>query len=247
MTGQPLIELQDLSKRYGVGEGEVLALDQVNLRIERGEFVAIMGPSGCGKSTLMNILGTLDRPDSGNYRLHGEDVALLEDEALSRLRNRRIGFVFQSFNLLSLASAQENVSLPLLYAQDAGDVEERSRKALELVGLAERAHHRPGELSGGQQQRVAIARALVTDPEIILADEPTGNLDTRASAEVMAVLEELAEKGKTVVLVTHEPDIAAYTRRVITLRDGQVVSDAPTTERKSARRELDRRGKEVAQ
>jgi len=242
-----MIELQDIQKKYRTGPGaEVQALRGISLTIGQGEFVAIMGPSGCGKSTLMNILGTLDRPDSGNYRLHGEDVAVLEDRALSKLRNRRIGFVFQSFNLLPLASAQENVALPLLYAPAAGDVRERSRKALELVGLAERAHHRPGELSGGQQQRVAIARALVTDPEIILADEPTGNLDTRASAEVMAVLEDLAERGKTVVLVTHEPDIAAYTRRVIALRDGQVVSDAPTAERKSARAELDRLGKEVA-
>jgi len=243
-----MIQLQDIKKKYRTGPGaEVQALRGVSLTIEQGEFVAIMGPSGCGKSTLMNILGTLDRPDSGNYRLQGEDVAVLDDKALSRLRNRRIGFVFQSFNLLPLASAQENVSLPLLYAQDPGDVEGRSRKALELVGLVDRAHHRPGELSGGQQQRVAIARALVTDPEIILADEPTGNLDTRASVEVMAVLEELSEKGKTVVLVTHEPDIAAYTRRVIALRDGQVVSDAPTPERKSARQEFERLGKEVAQ
>ena len=243
-----MIQLQDIKKKYRTGPGaEVHALRGVSLTIEQGEFVAIMGPSGCGKSTLMNILGTLDRPDSGNYRLHGEDVAVLGDKALSRLRNRRIGFVFQSFNLLPLASAQENVSLPLLYAQDAGDVEERSRKALELVGLVDRANHRPGELSGGQQQRVAIARALVTDPEIILADEPTGNLDTRASAEVMAVLQDLADKGKTVVLVTHEPDIAAYTRRVIALRDGQVVSDVATAERKSARQELDRLQKEVAE
>jgi putative ABC transport system ATP-binding protein len=241
-----MIELQDIKKAYRTGPGaEVHALRGVTLTIEQGSFVAIMGPSGCGKSTLMNILGTLDRPDSGSYRLHGDNVAGLDDKALSKLRNRRIGFVFQSFNLLPLASAQENVSLPLLYAATPGDVGERSRKALELVGLVDRGHHRPGELSGGQQQRVAIARALVTDPEVILADEPTGNLDTRASAEVMAVLEELADKGKTVVLVTHEPDIAAYTRRVIALRDGQVVSDRPTTERKSARQELERLGKEV--
>jgi putative ABC transport system ATP-binding protein len=243
-----MIVLQDIRKKYHTGPGaEVQALRGVSLTIEQGEFVAIMGPSGCGKSTLMNILGTLDRPDSGNYRLHGDEVAALDDNALSKLRNRRIGFVFQSFNLLPLASAQENVSLPLLYAPAPGDVAGRSRQALELVGLAERGHHRPGELSGGQQQRVAIARALVTDPEIILADEPTGNLDSRASAEVMAVLEGLAEKGKTVILVTHEPDIAAYTRRVIALRDGQIVSDAPTAEPKSARQELERLDKEVAQ
>ena len=219
----------------------------ITLTIEQGAFAAIMGPSGCGKSTMMNILGTLDRADSGTYRLHGEVVAGLDDKALSTLRNRRIGFVFQSFNLLPLASALENVSLPLLYAPEPGAVDARSHKALELVGLADRAHHRPSELSGGQQQRVAIARALVTDPDIILADEPTGNLDSRASVEIMAVLEELADKGKTVVLVTHEPDIAAYTRRVIALRDGQVVSDAPTPERRSARQELERLGKEAAQ
>jgi putative ABC transport system ATP-binding protein len=240
-----MIELRDVKKSYRTGPGaEVQALRGVTLTIEQGEFVAIMGPSGCGKSTLMNILGTLDRPDSGSYRLHEQEVATLDDKALSRLRNERIGFVFQSFNLLPLASAQENVLLPLLYAEAPGDADGRARKALELVGLAERAHHRPGELSGGQQQRVAIARALVTNPEIILADEPTGNLDTRASAEVMAVLEDLADQGKTIVLVTHEPDIARYTKRVIALSDGQVVTDTRTSERKSARQELDRLAKE---
>lgn len=243
-----MIELQDIKKMYRTGPGtEVHALRGVTLTIEQGAFAAIMGPSGCGKSTLMNILGTLDRADSGTYRLHGEELASLGDKALSRLRNKRIGFVFQSFNLLPLASALENVSLPLLYASEPGNVDARARKALALVGLADRAHHRPSELSGGQQQRVAIARALVTDPDIILADEPTGNLDTRASVEVMAVLEELADKGKTVVLVTHEPDIAAYTRRMISLRDGQIVSDTQNPERRSARQELDRLGKEAAE
>jgi len=242
-----MIELQELKKTYRTGPGaEVQALRGVTLTIEQGAFAAIMGPSGCGKSTLMNILGTLDRADAGTYRLHGQELASLDDKALSTLRNKRIGFVFQSFNLLPLASALENVSLPLLYASEPGNVEERARKALASVGLAERAHHRPSELSGGQQQRVAIARALVTDPDIILADEPTGNLDTRASLEVMAVLEDLADRGKTVVLVTHEPDIAAYTQRTIALRDGQIVSDTRTSERRSARQELDRLGKEVA-
>lgn len=241
-----MIELTELKKSYRSGPGaDVHALRGVTLTIGKGDFVAIMGPSGCGKSTLMNILGTLDRADSGSYRLLGQEVAAMDDAAQSLLRNRRIGFVFQSFNLLPLASALENVALPLLYSPAPGDAHKRSLAALELVGLAARAHHRPGELSGGQQQRVAIARALVNDPDLILADEPTGNLDTRASAEVMAVLEGLANQGKTVILVTHEPDIAAFTRRVIGLRDGQVQFDAPPAEPKSARQELDRLDKEA--
>lgn len=231
-----MIEITDVKKTYKSGPGaEVQALRGITLAIERGEFVALMGPSGCGKSTLMNVLGALDAPDSGGYLLDGKDVTKMRDAALSRLRNERLGFVFQSFNLLPLASALENVALPLLYAEASGDVTARARAALDRVGLADRAAHRPGELSGGQQQRVAIARALVTDPEVILADEPTGNLDTAASVEVMALLEELSSQGKTIVLVTHEPDIAAYTRRVVTLRDGQVVSDAAVSERRSAR------------
>jgi len=188
----------------------------------------------------MNILGTLDRADSGILRIGDKDVSALDDDALSKLRNGHIGFVFQSFNLLPLASAKENVSLPLLYAPEPRDTSARALAALESVGLADRAHHRPGELSGGQRQRVAIARALVSDPELILADEPTGNLDTRASVEVMALLEALAAQGKTVVVVTHEPDIAAFTERVITLTDGSVASDSSTIEHKSAAQELAR-------
>jgi len=221
-----MIQAENLTKTYQTGpQAEVKALRGASIAIKPGEFVAIMGPSGCGKSTLMNILGTLDRPDSGTLRLRGEEISTLGDKALSELRNRHIGFVFQSFNLLPLASALENVSLPLLYASHPGDMAARARAALSLVGLDDRAKHRPGELSGGQRQRVAIARALVTDPELILADEPTGNLDTQASAEVMAVLKGLSEQGKTVVLVTHEPDIAAIAHRVVVLADGAIVSD----------------------
>jgi len=242
-----MIEIEDLVKTYRTGPGaEVQALRGVTLKIDKGEFVAIMGPSGCGKSTLMNVLGTLDRPDGGTYRLAGEEVSGLDDAALSRLRNRRIGFVFQAFNLLPLASALENVALPLTYAESPGDEEERAQRALAEVGLADRAHHRPGELSGGQQQRVALARALVADPDIILADEPTGNLDTRASIEVMAIFEKLAAAGKTIVLVTHEPDIAAHAARVITLRDGRLAADERVPERRTAAAELAKLAPEVA-
>jgi len=242
-----MIEIEDLVKTYRTGPGaEVQALRGVTLKIDKGEFVAIMGPSGCGKSTLMNVLGTLDQPDGGKYRLAGEEVSGLDDAALSRLRNRRIGFVFQAFNLLPLASALENVALPLTYAEAPGDEEERARGALDAVGLGDRAHHRPGELSGGQQQRVALARALVADPDIILADEPTGNLDTRASIEVMAIFEKLAAAGKTIVLVTHEPDIAAHAARVITLRDGRLAADERVPERRTAAAELAKLAPEVA-
>jgi putative ABC transport system ATP-binding protein len=236
-----MIEIEDVTRTYRTGPTtEVRALQGVSLRIEKGEFVAIMGPSGCGKSTLMNVLGTLDRPDAGKYRLAGEDVGALDDEALSHLRNRTVGFVFQSFNLLPLASALENVALPLIYAEAGGDEEERVRKALAEVGLEDRAHHRPGELSGGQQQRVAIARALVTDPELILADEPTGNLDTEASLAVMEIFDGLSRGGRTIVLVTHEPAIAAHASRIVTLRDGKVVSDERTSQQPAREQQLQR-------
>jgi putative ABC transport system ATP-binding protein len=222
-----VIELSQVKKSYVSDKGvEVQALRGVSLRIEKGEFVAVMGPSGCGKSTLMNIVGTLDRPSAGEYRLVGEPVSQLSDEQLSKLRNRRIGFVFQAFNLLPLLTASENVQLPLVYAETgAAGAEERAASALSRLGLADRADHRPGELSGGQQQRVAIARALVTDPDLIVADEPTGNLDSRASLEVIAILQKLWGAGKTIVLVTHEPEVARYAPRVITLRDGHLISD----------------------
>jgi putative ABC transport system ATP-binding protein len=243
-----VIELIDVRKAYVSDKGvEVQALRGVSLRIERGEFVAIMGPSGCGKSTLMNVIGTLDRPTAGEYRVAGEAVSALADEALSALRNRRIGFVFQSFNLLPLLSATENVELPLVYAEEEpADGRARALAALARLGLSERGDHRPGELSGGQQQRVAIARALVTDPDVLVADEPTGNLDSRASLEVMAILQELWRQGKTVVLVTHEPDVARFAPRLVTLKDGRLVSDERTAEPPRAKDELERLEREAA-
>ena len=226
-----LVELADVVKVYRMGEVEVRALAGVSLGIETGEFVAIMGASGSGKSTLMNILGCLDRPTSGTYRLGGADVSSLDANARAEIRNARIGFVFQSFNLLARTSALENVELPLIYGTGALSGAERLHRAaaaLDRVGLSGREDHYPSQLSGGQQQRVAIARALVTDPPILLADEPTGNLDTTTSAEVMGVFTELNADGKTIILITHEPDIAAWARRRVVLRDGLVVEDIVT-------------------
>lgn len=224
----PLIQLEKIRKVYQLEEIEVQALREVSLIIEKGEYVALMGPSGSGKSTLMNILGCLDRPSSGSYLLSGEEVANMSRDARARLRNRNIGFVFQSFNLLARTSALENVELPLLYARGVSARERRSRalQMLERVGLADRLDHHPGQLSGGQQQRVAIARALVNSPPILMADEPTGNLDTRTSREIIDVVRALNEtQGITVILVTHDQDVARHAKRYLVLRDGLVVAD----------------------
>jgi putative ABC transport system ATP-binding protein len=217
-----MIRMDGIQKTYRVGDVEVPAVRGISLHIRKGEFVAIMGPSGCGKSTLMNLMGCLDTPTSGSYLLDGQEVAGLDDDALSTIRNRKIGFVFQSFNLLPRATALENVELPLIY-RDEGGIKAKAAGALASVGLADRAQHKPTELSGGQQQRVAAARALVTDPAILMADEPTGNLDTKASEEIMALFKDLHRQGRTIVLVTHEPDVARHAERIIHLKDGQVV------------------------
>ncbi|HEX2333164.1 MAG TPA: ABC transporter ATP-binding protein [Burkholderiales bacterium] len=221
-----LIHTRDLVKIYRMGDTEIQALDCVSVDIGKGEFVAVMGPSGSGKSTFMNVLGCLDRPTSGQYILDGKPVSELAGDELAAVRNRNIGFVFQQFNLLARTPAIENVELPLVYAgMDKKLRVERSRAMLERVGLGERAHHHPAQLSGGQQQRVAIARALVTEPLLILADEPTGALDSRTGLEIMALLQELNRQGMTVVLVTHEADIARFARRILGFRDGRVVQD----------------------
>ncbi|HXN05168.1 MAG TPA: ABC transporter ATP-binding protein [Candidatus Acidoferrum sp.] len=220
-----MITLEGITKVYRTGEVEVAALKGISLHIPEGEFVAIMGPSGSGKSTLMNLIGCLDQPSSGRYILDGYDVSALTDDQLAWIRNRKIGFVFQSYNLIPRASAVHNVEMPLIYAGDNLQRRERAMAALESVGLLERAGHLPSELSGGQQQRVAVARALVTDPAILLADEPTGNLDSESSLEIMKLLRDLNQQGRTIVLITHEPDIAAFAQRVVRVRDGVVVSD----------------------
>ena len=219
-----VIELVDLTKTYRMGDYEVQALRSINLSIAAGEFLAIMGPSGSGKSTCMNILGLLDRPTSGRYLFEGTDVSAMSDVDLARMRNRRLGFVFQSFNLLARTSAVENVELPLVYA-GAGNRTRRALAALDAVGLADRSHHLPTQLSGGQQQRVAIARAIVTQPSVILADEPSGNLDTQTSREILDIFDRLNREGITVILVTHEEDIAARARRIIRFRDGRIEHD----------------------
>jgi putative ABC transport system ATP-binding protein len=238
-----VISVKQLVKTYVVGEVEVRALRGVNLDVERGEFLAVTGPSGSGKSTFMHIIGCLDRPTSGQYFLDGQDVSRMSKDALAAVRNQKIGFVFQGFNLLSRTSALDNVELPLLYgsgsAMKTGDRHKRAMEMLTAVGLANRADHHPNQLSGGQQQRVAIARALVNDPSILLADEPTGNLDTKTSIEVMGIFQRLnEERGITVVLITHELDIAEYATRIVQFRDGIVVADRPVRERRMADDEL---------
>ena len=233
---EPVIRIRDLTRVYRMGDNEVRALDGVSLDVAPGEFLAVMGPSGSGKSTFMNIVGCLDRPTSGTYVLEGTDVSTLDRNARAGIRNDKIGFVFQSFNLLARTSALENVELPLLYSRkhrlSDADQLARARASLERVGLGERWDHTPAQLSGGQQQRVAIARALVNDPAILLADGPTGNLDTKTSDEVMGIFQSLNAEGKTVVLITHEHDIAEYARRVVAFRDGKLVSDEQVANRR---------------
>ncbi|MBM4156219.1 MAG: ABC transporter ATP-binding protein [Lentisphaerae bacterium] len=233
----PVIQLDAVHKTYRAGAVEVLAVREVSLSIGRGEFVAILGASGSGKSTLMNILGCLDRPTSGAYRLDGTDVSALGRDALADIRNRKLGFVFQGFNLLSRTTALDNVELPMLYTHPllpARERRARARGVLERVGLADRMDHVPSQLSGGQQQRVAIARALVLEPSLLLADEPTGNLDSRTSIEIMDLFQALNDGGISIVMVTHEPDIARFTKRNIVMRDGRIVRDAPVTSRLSS-------------
>jgi putative ABC transport system ATP-binding protein len=222
----PLIQLREIEKVYSMGQASVRALGGVSLEIDRGDYVAVMGPSGSGKSTLMNLIGCLDTPSAGSYRLNGREIARMEDDELAGIRNREIGFVFQTFNLLARADALKNVELPLVYSGlGQGDREGRAREALQAVGLGDRLDHRPNEMSGGQRQRVAIARALVNRPSLLLADEPTGNLDSRTGEEIMGLIGELHGRGNTILLVTHEESLARKAARVVRLRDGAVVSD----------------------
>ncbi len=237
-----VIQLRELAKTYRTGEVDVKAVRGITLNIHRGEFVAIMGASGSGKSTLMNMLGCLDQPSGGTYLLDGVRIAGLNRKQLATLRNRKLGFVFQSFNLLARTSALENVELPMFYGMPLvplREQRERAVAALKKVGLGDRLGHHPSQLSGGQQQRIAIARALVNNPDVVLADEPTGNLDTRTSIEIMGFFQELNESGITIIMVTHELDIAAYCKRIIVMRDGQVISDTLNSNRRHARQELD--------
>jgi len=238
---QPVLNLENIRKTYHSGDVDVHAVRGVTLTIERGEFVAIMGPSGSGKSSMMNLLGCLDRPSDGKYLLDGIDVSKLNRNELADIRNLKIGFVFQGFNLLSRTSALENVELPMLYAKHPRPLKDQhsmAMKALERVGLGQRVHHTPNQLSGGQQQRVAIARALVNEPALLLADEPTGNLDSRTSIEIMALFQELNDQGITIVMASHEPDIAEFTKRNIVMKDGVIVEDVWVKKRKNAAAEL---------
>ncbi|WP_154171771.1 ABC transporter ATP-binding protein [Vibrio metoecus] len=229
LSSAPLVELQQICKHYTSGQNVVKALDGVDLTIRHGEFLAILGPSGSGKSTLMNVLGCLDKPTSGRYQLDGHPVDSLSTQQLAAIRNQKIGFVFQSFNLLEYASALDNVALPLVYAGvKAKDRHQRATELLTRVGLADRLDHKPNQLSGGQKQRVAIARALINQPQILLADEPTGALDSKSGAEIEALFNELHREGRTIIVVTHDNELAKRTKRIVTIRDGQVVSDEPT-------------------
>jgi putative ABC transport system ATP-binding protein len=250
MNNGVIVSLIDVHKTYRTGEMEVPAVRGVSLEIKRGEFVALMGASGSGKSTVMNILGCLDRPTTGHYILDGADVSGLNRDRLADIRNSKIGFVFQNFNLLPRTSARENVELPLVYSEQRltnAQLRERADRVLVSVGLAGREDHYPSQLSGGQQQRVAIARALINEPEVLLADEPTGNLDSRTSIEIMAIFQDLNERGITVIMVTHEPDIAAYAKRNVMMRDGVILNDHPVSQRANAASQLRRRSNGVAE
>jgi putative ABC transport system ATP-binding protein len=248
-AAKPVIRLEEIHRIYDSGEVRVHAVRGVSIDVQRGEFVAVMGASGSGKSTLMNMIGCLDRPTSGRYLLDGADVSKLQRDELADLRNEKLGFVFQNFNLLARTSALENVELPLLYARDMHSMREQRRlatRALDLVGLADRADHTPNRLSGGQQQRVAIARALVNEPRVVLADEPTGNLDTRTSTEIMGLFQSLNDQGITIMMVTHELDIAHYAKRIIVMRDGLVRSDTKVEERLLATEEMQKLNRDEA-